>query len=143
MAARQRPPVMSKQRLYRVTFTNQGQVYEIYARQVSHGGLLGFVEVEQLVFGEKSTVVLDPGEEKLKTEFAHVARSFIPGARGDPHRRGQQAGRRQGQPAARGRRQGHAVPDLPPGQGPLMRGDGERCRSLSPRTGGDHGAAIR
>ena len=69
---------MSKQRLYRVSFTNQGQVYEIYARGVSHGGLLGFVEVEQLVFGEKSTVVLDPGEEKLKTEFANVARTYIP-----------------------------------------------------------------
>jgi hypothetical protein len=69
---------MSKQRLYRVSFTNQGQVYEIYARNVSHGGLLGFVEVEQLVFGEKSTVVVDPAEEKLKTEFAHVSRSYIP-----------------------------------------------------------------
>src|SRR5689334_24949023 len=69
---------MSKQRLYRVTFTNQGQVYEIYARNVSHGSLLGFVEVEKLVFGEKSTVVVDPGEEKLKTEFANVERSYIP-----------------------------------------------------------------
>lgn len=69
---------MSKQRLYRVTFTSQGQVYEIYARGVSHGSLLGFVEVEALVFGEKSSVVLDPGEEKLKTEFANVVRSFIP-----------------------------------------------------------------
>jgi hypothetical protein len=69
---------MSKQRLYRVSFNHQGQVYEIYARNVSHGGLLGFVEVEQLVFGEKSSVVLDPGEEKLKTEFANVARSYIP-----------------------------------------------------------------
>jgi len=69
---------MSKQRLYRVSFTSQGQVYEIYARAVSHGGLLGFVEVEQLVFGEKSTVVVDPGEEKLKTEFANVTRTYIP-----------------------------------------------------------------
>ncbi|MGQ0586548.1 MAG: DUF1820 family protein [Gammaproteobacteria bacterium] len=69
---------MSKQRLYRVSFTSQGQVYEVYARSVSHGGLLGFVEIEQLVFGEKSTVVVDPGEEKLKTEFANVVRSFIP-----------------------------------------------------------------
>jgi hypothetical protein len=69
---------MSKQRLYRITFTNQGQVYEIYARNVSHGGLLGFVEVEGLVFGEKSSVVLDPAEEKLKTEFGNVARTFVP-----------------------------------------------------------------
>ena len=70
---------MSKpQRLYRVSFTNNGQVYELYARSVSHGGLLGFVEVGEIVFGEKSSVVLDPGEEKLKTEFANVARSFVP-----------------------------------------------------------------
>ena len=69
---------MSKPRLYRISFMNQGQVYEIYARNVSHGGLLGFVEVEQLVFGEKSSVVVDPGEEKLKTEFDSVVRSYIP-----------------------------------------------------------------
>jgi hypothetical protein len=69
---------MTKQRLYRISFTNQGQVYEIYARSVSHGGLLGFVEVEQLVFGERSTVVLDPGEERLKTEFADVVRTYVP-----------------------------------------------------------------
>ena len=67
-----------KPRLYRISFTNQGQVYEVYARNVSHGSLLGFVEVETLVFGEKSSVVLDPGEEKLKTEFAGVVRSYIP-----------------------------------------------------------------
>jgi hypothetical protein len=69
---------MSKQRLYRVSFTNQGQVYEIYARRVSHGSLLGFVEIEDIVFGEKSTVVVDPAEEKLKTEFGHVPRTFVP-----------------------------------------------------------------
>jgi hypothetical protein len=69
---------MNKQRLYRISFASQGQVYEIYARNVSHGALLGFVEVEQLVFGEKSSVVVDPGEEKLKTEFANVVRSYIP-----------------------------------------------------------------
>lgn len=69
---------MSHSRLYRVSFLNQGQIYEIYARDVSHGGLLGFVEVEKLVFGERSAVVVDPAEEKLKTEFAGVERTFIP-----------------------------------------------------------------
>ncbi len=69
---------MTKSRLYRISFHNQGQVYEVYARNVSHGGLLGFVEVEHILFGEKSTVVVDPGEEKLKSEFANVARTFIP-----------------------------------------------------------------
>jgi hypothetical protein len=69
---------MSPPRLYRVTFQNQGQIYEIYARDVSHGDLLGFVQVDQLVFGERSSIVLDPAEEKLKTEFANVKRTFLP-----------------------------------------------------------------
>ena len=68
----------SKPRLYRIQFNNQGQVYEIYARSVSHGGMMGFVEVEKLVFGEKSSVVIDPSEEKLKTEFENVERFYVP-----------------------------------------------------------------
>jgi len=69
---------MTTQRLYRVTFLNQGQVYEIYARNVSHGSMMGFVEIEKIVFGEKTTLLVDPGEEKLKTEFANVSRTYVP-----------------------------------------------------------------
>ncbi|HWN05834.1 MAG TPA: DUF1820 family protein, partial [Steroidobacteraceae bacterium] len=49
-----------------------------YARKVSHGDLFGFIEVEELVFGERSSVVLDPAEERIKSEFAGVKRSFLP-----------------------------------------------------------------
>lgn len=70
--------LMKPERLYRVTFMNQGQVYELYARGVSHGSMLGFVEIEHFVFGERSAIVLDPSEEKLKTEFAGVERSYVP-----------------------------------------------------------------
>jgi hypothetical protein len=59
-------------------FVNQGKVYEVYARKVSHGGLFGFIEVEELVFGERSSVVLDPGEERIKSEFAGVKRTYLP-----------------------------------------------------------------
>jgi hypothetical protein len=69
---------MAARRLYKVIFLNQGKVYEVYARAVSHGGLFGFVEVEELVFGERTTVVVDPAEERIKTEFAGVKRSYIP-----------------------------------------------------------------
>ena len=69
---------MSAKHLYRITFVNQGQVYEVYARQVSHGAMMGFVEIEKLVFGEKTTLVVDPSEEKLKTEFANVERTYVP-----------------------------------------------------------------
>ena len=40
---------MPERRLYKVAFVSQGQVYEVYARKVTQGGLLGFVEVEGLV----------------------------------------------------------------------------------------------
>ncbi len=69
---------MTDRQLYKVVFMNQGQVYEIYAQSVSHGALFGFVEVEKLVFGERTTVVVDPGEEKIKAEFENVRRTYLP-----------------------------------------------------------------
>ena len=69
---------MSDKQLFKVIFMSQGQVYEIYARSVRHGDLFGFVEVEKLVFGERTTVVVDPSEEKIKTEFENVRRTYLP-----------------------------------------------------------------
>ena len=69
---------MSKQTLYKIAFMNQGQVYEIYARSVGHGSLFGFIEVEELVFGERSSVVVDPSEERIKSEFDGVKRTYLP-----------------------------------------------------------------
>jgi hypothetical protein len=69
---------MAASHIFRIMFVNQGKVYELYARKVSHGGLFGFVEVEELTFGARSTVVLDPGEERIKAEFADVKRTFLP-----------------------------------------------------------------
>ena len=69
---------MSEKSVYRVIFHNQGKVYEVYARRVSQGTLFGFVEVEELLFGERTAVVVDPAEERLKTEFAGVKRFHIP-----------------------------------------------------------------
>ena len=69
---------MSSNHIFKVIFVNQGKVYEVYARKVSHGALFGFVEIEELVFGERPSVVLDPGEERLKSEFADVKRTYLP-----------------------------------------------------------------
>ncbi|MCY4016601.1 MAG: DUF1820 family protein [Gammaproteobacteria bacterium] len=68
----------ASQEIYRVTFLNKGKVYELFVRQVYQSDLYGFIEVEDYVFNEKSQVVVDPSEEKLKQEFAGVSRSFIP-----------------------------------------------------------------
>lgn len=64
--------------IYKVIFLNQNQVFELYARQIFQSDLYGFIEIEELLFGEKSKIVVDPGEEKLKAEFADVKRSYIP-----------------------------------------------------------------
>ena len=64
--------------IYKVLFHNQNQVYEIYAREIYQSDMWGFIEVEEFVFGERSQMIVDPGEEKLKNEFAGVKRSFIP-----------------------------------------------------------------
>jgi hypothetical protein len=70
---------MKRKTIYRVTFINQQQnVYEIYARVVSQRDLMGFVVVEDLVFSETSSVVVDPAQERLKTEFSGVKRIFVP-----------------------------------------------------------------
>ncbi len=69
---------MPKEQLFKVVFMNQGQVYEIYARQVDQGAMFGFIAVEELVFGERTTVVVDPSEEKIKSEFANVKRTYLP-----------------------------------------------------------------
>lgn len=69
---------MAKKPIYKVIFHNQGKVYEIYARSVHQGAMFGFIEIEKIVFGEKSSVVVDPSEESLKSEFEHVSRTYIP-----------------------------------------------------------------
>jgi hypothetical protein len=46
--------------IYKVIFLNQGQVFEMF------------------VFGERTQVVVDPSEEKLKAQFEGVVRSFVP-----------------------------------------------------------------
>ena len=69
---------MTDNRIYKVIFHNQGKVYEVYAAGVDHGAMFGFIEVEKLIFGERSSVVVDPTEENLKTEFENVERTYIP-----------------------------------------------------------------
>ena len=68
----------NNQSVYRVTFISHVTIYEIYAQHVSESELFGFIEVEEFVFRNPSSVVLDPSEERLKNEFGGVKRTFIP-----------------------------------------------------------------
>ena len=69
---------MSSSRIYRISFVNHNKVYEVFAKQVYESDLYGFIAIEELVFGSQSDLVIDPVEERLKSEFASVNRTFIP-----------------------------------------------------------------
>lgn len=69
---------MAAEPMFKVIFYNQGQVYEVYARAIYQSELYGFIEVEEFIFGERTALLVDPGEEKLKNEFTGVKRSYVP-----------------------------------------------------------------
>lgn len=69
---------METKHIYRISFYNQGDIYELHARKVCQSDMYAFVEVEDIIFGERSSVVVDPSEERLKAEFAGVTRTHIP-----------------------------------------------------------------
>lgn len=68
----------SSKSTFRVQFHNSGKIYELYAHEVSQSHMAGFIEIGQIIFGEQSKLLIDPAEEKLKTEFANVKHTYIP-----------------------------------------------------------------
>lgn len=65
--------------MYKISFLNQGQVYEIYCRKVRGSDMAyGFVEASELVFETDDSVVIDPTEERLRDEFAEVEVLHLP-----------------------------------------------------------------
>jgi len=69
---------MASEQIYKVIFYNQGKVFEVFAREVYQSDMYGFITIEQLTFSEHTGVLVDPGEEKLKSEFDSVKRCYIP-----------------------------------------------------------------
>lgn len=68
-----------QQPIYRVIFIQNEKLYEIYARYLTEESLMGFIEIEELIFHETTSgLVVDPNEEKLRAEFKGVKRSYIP-----------------------------------------------------------------
>ncbi len=69
---------MSNKRIFKVSFVQDDEVFEIYAKSVGESDMFGFLMIEDVLFGEKSQVVVDPFEERLKAEFSDVKRTYIP-----------------------------------------------------------------
>lgn len=64
--------------LYRILFKQHDTEVELFARFLFQSDLYGFVELEQLVFVERSTLVVDPEADKLRAQFEGVRRTFLP-----------------------------------------------------------------
>lgn len=69
---------MSDKPIYKVIFVHGEKIYELYAKSVYQGEMYGFIIVEDFLFGEKSAIVVDPSEDKIRAEFEGVQRSFLP-----------------------------------------------------------------
>lgn len=65
-------------RIFRVSFHNNGKVYQLHVQRLAQGDLYGFIEMSDLLFGEHTSVVIDPAEDRLKSEFAGVQRLMLP-----------------------------------------------------------------
>jgi len=64
--------------VYRVTFINQDKVIEVFVNHVYQSDIWGFIQLEGFIFGQRSELLVDPGEEKVKALFSEVKSSFIP-----------------------------------------------------------------
>lgn len=65
--------------MYRVVFQEDGNLHEIYAEYISEESLVGFLEMEDLVFTDMPQgLLLDPNEEKMRQKFKDVRRTYIP-----------------------------------------------------------------
>jgi len=70
---------MRSRKLYKVTFLNQGKVYELYARHVSASPLWGYTEIGELSFEPNAGgLVVDPTEERLRDEFKDTKVLHLP-----------------------------------------------------------------
>lgn len=67
-----------KKSIYKIQFHCRGQLYELYAHEVSQSSMYAFIEVADIIFGERSKLVVDPSEERLKAEFSQVNRTYVP-----------------------------------------------------------------
>ena len=69
---------MAEKTIYRIVFANQDEIYELHAHFVGQSDIFGFIEIEDLIFGEKSELVIDPMEERLEAEYSGVTRTHVP-----------------------------------------------------------------
>ena len=67
-----------RKKVFKVVFVSQGQVFEVYAKSVSQGGLFGFVEIEGLLFGVRPTDALTVAAVVAAVGVVGVVATVVP-----------------------------------------------------------------
>ena len=62
---------------YRVIFSYEGKTRELFAKYICEESLMGFVEVEELLFTTTSSII-DTQEDQLREAFQGVKRTYLP-----------------------------------------------------------------
>ena len=71
------PSKVRSRTYYRVTFSHQNEVYQVCARRVGNAELWGLIEIGGFIFRD-SGVLYNPGEERVRKEFAGIRRVLVP-----------------------------------------------------------------
>lgn len=65
--------------IYRVIFKQDDQRCQLYAQYICEESLMGFLEVESLIFSpDSSSLIVDVKQEELKQQYKGVKRTYIP-----------------------------------------------------------------
>ena len=64
--------------VFRILFRHHDQLIELYAHGVNQSSMMAFVEISELIFDNKTEILIDPAEEKIKAEFGGVKSTYIP-----------------------------------------------------------------
>jgi len=64
--------------VFRIQFQHHDQLIELYAGAVSQSSMMAFIEISELIFDQKTELLIDPAEEKIKAEFGDVKSTYIP-----------------------------------------------------------------
>ncbi|BAI80111.1 conserved hypothetical protein [Deferribacter desulfuricans SSM1] len=68
-----------KKKLYRIMFLNEKkELLTIHASSVNTSSFLGLIEISDIVFLDTSEILFTPNDDKIKSEFKDVERTFIP-----------------------------------------------------------------
>ncbi|PLX71039.1 MAG: DUF1820 domain-containing protein [Denitrovibrio sp.] len=66
-------------KLYKIIFIDEDKkIQTLHASKLNPSSFLGLVEISDIVFIEKSEIIITPDDGDLQQKFKNVERSFIP-----------------------------------------------------------------